>query len=305
MSQVVDQERVALFALLKIRPERMSWPELASEVAFLGTATAVLEERTAQGLLPDPAVVAALDEAAEELTTWEQQGLRLVTVLDTDYPRRLLDIRETPPFLFVDGSLRQDEAGMSVVGSRHASDRGLNMATAAAEMLVDKGLSVIAGLAAGVDAAAHRAALAAGGRTVAFTGTGITRVYPAQNRELDDEVRQRGLVLSQFLPAAPPTKHTFPMRNATMSGYGRATIVVEAGETSGTRIQARLATQHGRPVILSRPVAESTQWGAALARRRGVFVVSNMSELARAIDHVLGEQDALRAALRDLAPTAA
>lgn len=305
MSQAIDPERVALLALLKVRPQRMSWPEIATEVSFLGSATAVLDERTSLGLLPDPEVAAAMREAEAELTEWERLGHQLVTVLEGGYPRRLLDIRETPPFLFFAGQLLQHDDGMSVVGSRHASDRGLSMARAAAEMLVEKGLSVIAGLAAGIDTVAHRSALDSGGRTVAFIGTGITKTYPAQNRALHDEIRQRGLVLSQFLPDAPPTKHSFPMRNATMSGYGRATIVVEAGETSGTRIQARLATQHGRPVILSRAVAESTAWGASLAQRPGVFVASDLAELNRAIDHVLGEQDALRAALRKLAPTSA
>lgn len=112
-------------------------------------------------------------------------------------------------------------------------------------------LSVIAGLAEGIDTAAHRAALVAGGRTVAFIGTGIDKRYPAANIEIHDEIAHSGLVLSQFYPGAGPTKHTFPMRNVLMSGYGLATIVVEAGEYSGSRIQARTAGEHGRPVILT------------------------------------------------------
>lgn len=305
MAHDVHAERAALLALLKIRPGKSTWPELATEVAFLGSAICLLEERTSQSLLPDPEVVAALESAEADLAEWDRMGLRLVTVMDSDYPRRLLDIRETPPFLFASGHLLSDDRGMSVVGSRHASPLGLSMAATAAELLVEKGLTVIAGLAAGIDSAAHRAALAAGGRTVAFIGTGIRKSYPAENRALQREIEERGLVLSQFLPDAPPTKYNFPMRNATMSGYGHATIVVEAGETSGTRIQARLATQHGRPVILARAVAEKTQWGAALAERRGVYVVAGTGELQSAIEQVLGEQEALRAALRDLAPSAA
>ncbi len=102
------------------------------------------------------------------------------------------------------------------------------------------GITVISGLAAGIDTAAHVAALDAGGRTVAVLGTGINRVYPAANRELQERIACEGLVLSQFWPDAAATKKSFPLRNATMSGYGRVTIVGEAGETSGARIQARV-----------------------------------------------------------------
>lgn len=305
MAEHPESERAALLALLRLRPGNLTWPEIATEVAFSGSAVSVLQERTSDGLLPDPAVVEALAAAMAEISEWKQAGLRLLTVLDQDYPRRLLDIRETPPFLFASGHVIPDDMGMSVVGSRRASEAGLSMANAAAELLVRKGLTVIAGLAAGIDTAAHRAALNAGGRTVALIGTGINRSYPAENRVLQSEVEERGLVLSQFLPDAPPTRHSFPMRNATMSGYGHATIVVEAGETSGTRIQARLATQHGRPVILSHAVAEKTQWGSALAQRRGVYVVRSLEDLERAMDHVLGEQHALKLALQDLSPSAA
>src|SRR5699024_12355289 len=105
------------------------------------------------------------------------------------------------------------------------------------------------GLAEGVDSAAHRAALDCGGRTVAVLGTGINRCYPRQHKELQEEVAKRGLLLSQFLPDAPPTKTSFPMRNAVMRGYAAATIVVEAGEYSGARIQARYALAHGRPLF--------------------------------------------------------
>jgi DNA processing protein len=234
--------------------------------------------------------------------------LHFVTVLDEDYPDRLRDIRETPPFLFSAGALQPDDRGMSVVGSRKASERGHQIARSAAEILAARGLSVIAGLADGIDTTAHRTALDAGGRTVAFLGTGIRQYYPAHNRALQDEIAERGLVLSQFWPDAPPTKQSFPIRNASMSGYGMGTIVVEAGETSGTRIQARLAVEHGRPVILTDVVAASTNWGAALVGRPGVHVVRSAADLGDTIDRVLEEQAALGRALAELgaiAPTAA
>jgi len=304
----IDQA-AALVALLRTRPRGMNWNEVAAEVAFEGDALAVWKRTTSDGaLLADSALNEALDAARRDIEVWQRSGLHLVTVLDEDYPQRLLDIRETPPFLFTAGDLRGEDAGMSVVGSRRASDHGHMIAEATAQLLVEKGLTVIAGLAAGIDTTAHRAALDAGGRTVAFVGTGITQYYPTQNRALQDQIARQGLVLSQFWPDAPPTKQSFPIRNASMSGYGLATIVVEAGETSGTRIQARLAVEHGRPVILTDSVASSTEWGAALVGRPGVHVASGVSELSDSIDQILDGQNALRhalEALNGLTPSAA
>jgi DNA processing protein len=148
-------------------------------------------------------------------------------------------------------------------------------------------------LAAGIDTAAHTAALDAGGRTVAVIGTGINCVYPAANRDLQERIACVGLVLSQFWPDAPATKKSFPLRNATMSGYGRATIVVEAGETSGARIQARVGVEHGRAVILRDRVIRANEWAKALQHRPGVHVVSG-------VDEVLDVVAALRPDLDDV-----
>ncbi|GAB3165049.1 hypothetical protein GCM10027059_22150 [Myceligenerans halotolerans] len=278
-------EIAALLVLL--REQKSSWGRIASQVAFEGSAFSLLTATEGDGALFDlPADEARIDEARTEVQAWESQSLQIVTVLDAQYPQRLLDIRETPPFLFYAGDLRADDAGMSLVGSRNASPDALRLAGDIARFLVDQGMTVISGLAAGIDAAAHRAALDVGGRTVAFIGTGITRAYPAANADLQQEVAERGLVLSQFYPEAPPTKQSFPMRNASMSGYGLATIVVEAGEHSGTRIQARLAGEHGRPVILTEKVASTTTWGGALRGQPGVYIVDSMDDLAAAVREI-------------------
>lgn len=293
-------EQAALLTLLR-SPDGRSWPQMAAEVSLAGSAIEVWREWIgADSLLPELDEDTAFADARAELASWHERGLRLITILDQDYPRRLLDIRETPPLLFVQGQLRAEDQGMSVVGSRKASDRGLRMATDVAQLLVRKNLTVISGLAAGIDAAAHRAALTAGGRTVAFIGTGITKTYPAANARLQAEIGERGLLLSQFLPDTLPTRHSFPMRNAVMSGYGLATIVIEAGETSGARIQARLAVEHGRPVILTATVVASTHWGRMLAERPGVHVVQDPADLEQVIDIIAGEPRQLEAALHEL-----
>lgn len=285
------EQDAALVALLRSDANTLPWNETASEVAFWGDAVTVWDQVTStDALLRDPRLADELARAHDEVRAWRREGLRFVSVQDSAYPRRLLDIRETPPFLFAAGELRAEDPGMSVVGSRQCSEQGRRIATAAAQLLVTRGLSVIAGLASGIDSVAHRAALDAGGRTVAFVGTGIRKYYPASNRELQDEIARRGLLLSQFWPDATPAKHTFPMRNATMSGYGLATIVVEAGEHSGTRIQARKAVEHGRPVILTDLVAERTQWGAALVGRPGVHVARGARHLERIVDEVVASQ---------------
>ena len=295
-----DQELAALLVLLRRRSGGASWNEIAAEVADAGSAIALLNETAEDALFAAPDLEPELKQAEADVQTWTDAGHQWLTILDPEYPARLLGIREIPPFLFYRGTLREPDEGMSVVGSRSASDWGLALADEAAHLLVSQGLTVIAGLAAGIDTAAHRAALDGGGRTVAFLGTGITQSYPASNRTLQSEIAERGLLLSQFYPDAPPTKQSFPMRNATMSGYGLATIVIEAGEHSGTRIQARVAGEHGRPVILTDRVAATTTWGTALAERPNVYVVSSTAELARAITDVREAPARLRSALDKL-----
>jgi DNA processing protein len=295
-----EHELAVLLALLRRKPGGAGWNEIAACVAAAGSALEVRNEFTEDALFSSPDSDAALKSAESDMSAWKAAGLRLVTVLDDDYPLRLLGIRETPPFLFYEGALADRDDGMSIVGSRSATRWGLEFAADAARFLVSEKLTVIAGLAEGIDTAAHQAALEAGGRTVAFLGTGITRSYPASNTTLQRTIAERGLLLSQFYPDAPPTKQSFPMRNATMSGYGLATIVVEAGEHSGTRIQARVAGEHGRPVILTARVADSTSWGDALRTRPNVYVVGSLAELTDAVKDVREAPARLRSALNDL-----
>ena len=297
------REFAALLTLLRRRSSTKSWNDVAADVAAAGSAAALLEALTEDALFASPEVEAELNGTEADVASWAADGLQWITLLDPDYPARLLGIREIPPFLFYEGELREPDPGFSVVGSRSASEWGLRLAARVSQYLVSEGLTVIAGLAAGIDTAAHCAALDASGRTVAVLGTGITRSYPASNRELQQEIAARGLLLSQFHPAASPTKHSFPMRNATMSGYGLATIVVEAGEHSGTRIQARVAGEHGRPVILTDRVATSTSWGSALAGRPNVYVVSSLNEMVQAITDVREAPVRLRDALDELVST--
>jgi DNA processing protein len=293
------QERAALVALL--RSKAASWPEVTADVLAAGSALAVWQQLSPAVLLEAPGESDGLVAAAQEISHWAERGWKLTTILEADYPARLREIHQAPPVLFSRGSLLADDPAVSVVGSRRASDRGLAIAAGVARELVSRGVTVVAGLARGIDTAAHRTALDDGGRTVAIIGTGISRVYPPENAGLHEEIASRGLLLSQFWPDAPPQKHTFLMRNATMSGYGLATVVVEAGERSGARVQARLAVEHGRPVILTDLVVSRNDWARALIGRPGVHVAGSLRAVADVVDQLVASRADVEADLQRLA----
>jgi len=288
------EEHAALVALLQARPDGLSWPEIAAELLEVGSAVKVWERHA-----PAPALIDLPGEitpasADLDVRSWAALGLRLASILDDDYPVRLRGIHQAPPVIFTLGTVVVDDPAVSVVGSREASAQGIAMATAVARELTARKMTVVSGLARGIDTAAHRAALDAGGRTVAVIATGISKTYPAENSSLQQEIARRGLVLSQFWPDAPPQKHTFLMRNATMSGYGLATVVVEAGETSGARAQARMAVEHGRQVILTDQVVVRNQWAQKLLGRPGVHVASSVDSVMDAVDQVVAMWAELR-----------
>jgi DNA processing protein len=274
-----DIERATLVALLRARPRGLSWSRLVSEVLERGSAVAAWNALCERSLFDTEADPAQIDRAAKDIAEWTAVGVGFHTFLDSNYPAQLREIHDMPPVLFSRGAIDADEHAVSVVGSRRASESGLRWARSLAETLVEAGTTVVSGLAEGIDTAAHQATLAAGGRTVAVIGTGINRTYPPANTDLQLRIADEGLVLSQFWPDSPPTKASFPLRNATMSGYGRATVVVEAGETSGARIQARVAVEHGRPVILTDRVVHANEWARQLRQRPGVHVVSTVDEV--------------------------
>ncbi len=288
MTTTSHEERAALIALLRAQPQGLSWPEITAEVLEAGSAVQVWERLEPPALLEPPGRQNPLHEAGEELAHWAREGCELLTVLDSEYPERLRGVHQAPPVLFYRGSVNPRDVGVSIVGSREASDQGLRIAANLARELAGRHVTVVSGLALGIDAAAHRSALEAGGRTVGVIATGINKTYPAQNRDLHQEIAEKGLLLSQFWPDAPPQKHTYLMRNATMSGYGIATVVVQAGETSGARTQARLAVEHGRPVILTDLVVNANEWAKALVGRPGVHVASDIGTVMSIVDDLIG-----------------
>jgi DNA processing protein len=283
-----QSEAAAVVVLL--RSGGRPWQAYAELVEDAGSALAVLEREQTAGdgqasLFPGPHE--RLVEAAEaEIAEWESSGMRLLTVLDPDYPENLRAVHDRPPLIFVAGRLASTDArSVAVVGARTASHQGAERARAVAEHLVAHGYTVVSGLAAGIDTAAHTAALDRGGRTVAVIGTGLRRSYPPQNVQLQRRIAAQFAVVSQFWPDAPPSRRSFPMRNAVMSGLTLATVVVEAAQTSGSRMQARLALAHGRPVFLPRSLL-SHAWARELSARPGTHVVSSPAEITAAVERL-------------------
>jgi DNA processing protein len=184
---------------------------------------------------------------------WENLQRRRIQVLtweDEGYPRRLLQIDQPPPVLYVRGELRQeDEWSVAVVGTRRATAYGRQVAEELAAFLAAQGITVISGLARGIDRICHEAALNAGGRTIGVLGSGVDRIYPPEHGKLAERMIGQGAVISDYAPGTPPESTNFPPRNRIISGLSLASVVVEASETSGALITANFAAQQGREVF--------------------------------------------------------
>jgi DNA processing protein len=187
--------------------------------------------------------------AAHEADAFAKSGARLVTLLDSDYPPLLKEIPDPPPFLYLKGSLPEAGTAIAVVGSRLASDYGIATTSRLARELAEQGVTIVSGLAQGVDAAAHRGALQVGGRTIGVLGCGVDQIYPPGNRQLFREMAEQGAIVSEFPLGTRPDAPNFPRRNRIISGLSRGVLVVEAAERSGSLITARFALEQGREVF--------------------------------------------------------
>ncbi|MDP3538191.1 MAG: DNA-processing protein DprA [Azonexus sp.] len=190
-------------------------------------------------------------EAVDRSIAWASQpGQHIITLADATYPKTLLEIPDPPSVLYVRGNLALlQHKGLAMVGSRNATPQGLQTAEGFAKALAAKGFCIISGLALGIDAAAHRGALVAGGATIAVIGTGADRLYPARNRELALAIAEHGAIISEFPLGTPAIASNFPRRNRIISGLSRGVLVVEAAPESGSLITARLAAEQGREVF--------------------------------------------------------
>lgn len=237
-------------------------------------------ERTARALLAPLSVdtQALIDKTVE----WsEQAGNHVLTLADSDYPQKLLDIADPPLLLYAKGNLALLQAdAVAVVGSRNATTQGMLNAEQFSQSLSGAGLTVVSGLALGIDTAAHRGGLRGVGSTVAVIGTGADIVYPARNRSLAHEIAEAGCIVSEYALGTPAIASNFPRRNRIISGLARGVLVVEAAAQSGSLITARIAAEQGRDVFaipgsIHSPLAK----GCHLLIKQGAKLVETASDV--------------------------
>ncbi len=194
----------------------------------------------------------------------ETGGARCIALEDAEYPAQLRGIPQPPATLWARGTLATEDAlAVAIVGSRHATPYGLEMAEGLAADLAAHGVTVVSGLARGIDSAAHRGALSAGGRTIAVFGSGVDVIYPPENRRLAASIVEHGALLSQFEPGTAPLPQHFPQRNRVIAGLSLGVVVVEAAERSGSLITAGFAGELGREVMAVPGRATSEQSAGA------------------------------------------
>jgi DNA processing protein len=217
-------------------------------------------------------------------------GISTLTLLDPDYPANLREVADPPPVLFVRGRLADSDAtAVALVGTRRASPYGFAAADRLARDLASAGVTIVSGLARGVDTAAHAAALDAGGRTIGVLGNGLDQVYPAENRRLASRVvdGDRGALVSEFAPGVPPDAANFPRRNRIISGMSTATVIVEAGERSGALITADFALEQGRDVLaVPGSIFNPNSVGTNELLKQGATPVTSAEDVLRALGNV-------------------
>jgi len=184
-----------------------------------------------------------------ELEQTDQKGFEIITQADSAYPPLLKEIPDPPPFLYVSGSLDGSSKNIAVVGSRNPTAYGISATQNLCADLTAHGITIVSGMAVGIDTAAHRGALAGKGNTIAVLGSGFNKIYPSQNRSLFKRISEEGAVISEFALNTEPEAHHFPIRNRIISGMSMGTIVVEATRRSGSLITARLAADQNREVF--------------------------------------------------------
>lgn len=218
--------------------------------------------------------------ADRESQTVAKHGITIVDFLSADYPKILLQINDPPPYLYVKGRLAGDETAVAIVGSRRASTYGLVTTERLAGDLAANGVTVVSGMARGVDTAAHNGALKAGGRSIGVLGCGIDVIYPPENRPLFNAMAEKGAIVSEFPMGTTPLAENFPRRNRIISGISRGVLVVEAVQNSGSLITARYALDQGREIFaIPGNINSSNSRGTNLLIKQGAKLVEEVGDI--------------------------
>src|SRR3989338_1911204 len=223
----------------------------------------------------------SFESLKKELELAEKLKIQVITLRDKDYPENLKEIYDPPICLYVKGGLLpSDVVSLAIVGSRRASYYGLSCAQNFAYSLAGAGITIVSGLARGIDTQAHKGVLKAKGRTIAVLGSGLNRVYPAENKKLAEEIAERGAVVSEFPLNTDPLARNFPRRNRIISGLSLGTIVVEAAKNSGALITADFALEQGRDVFaVPGSVTSATSFGTNRLIKQGAKLVDSIEDI--------------------------
>ena len=227
----------------------------------------------------------------------ESQNIHILTWEDEAYPQRLKEIDQPPPVLYIRGEYLPDDLfAVSIVGTRRVTQYGRQITEEISAFLAANGITVISGLARGVDAIAHQSALKAGGRTIAVLGSGVDKIYPPEHRALAEQMLERGAIISDYAPGTPPDASNFPPRNRIISGLSLAVVVVEAGETSGALITAEFAAEQGREIFaVPGSILAPQSKGTNKLIQNGALPLLSMNDLMQALDLTrVGEHKAAR-----------
>jgi DNA processing protein len=237
-------------------------------------------------------------KVSDELDLIARHQIKLLKLGTDEYPKSLAQIFDPPHLLYVKGLLiAEDAKAVAIVGSRHCTSYGRRLAERFAVGLANKGYAVISGLARGIDGAAHRGALQAGGRTLAVLAGGLSKIYPPEHRELAGEIQASGALISEAPMEMEPLADLFPPRNRLISGLARGVLIVEAAERSGALITARQAAEQGRAVFaVPGPVDSSASAGTNLLIRQGAILV-------RGVEDILEELEGVATAAKQTSPS--
>jgi DNA processing protein len=229
------------------------------------------------------------DNILRQVETLDKSGITVITYLDDFYPAKLAEIYDSPALLYVQGNLLPDEINMAVVGSRAASTYGKYTTERISRELALRGITVVSGMARGIDSAAHRGALSAHGRTIAVMGSGLDVIYPPENKKLFQTISQNGAVISEYPLGTKPLAFNFPSRNRIISGMSYGVVVVEAGEKSGSLITARLAAEQGREVFaVPGSIDSANSRGVNSLIKQGAKLIENIDDI---LDDILPQLD--------------
>ena len=227
-----------------------------------------------------------IKEAEEKLKKIKTMGIEIITYSDPRYPALLKQIADPPPLLYLKGEAELlNTPSIAIVGARRASFYGLKIATKLATNLAELGITVVSGLARGIDAAGHKGALQAGGNTIAVLGCGLDIVYPSENQKFYAKIEKEGVLISEFPLGTPPLSQNFPVRNRLISGLSLGVVVVEAALKSGSLITARLALEQGREVFaVPGPISNFYSKGTHALIKQGAKLVENVMDIVEELN---------------------